>query len=103
VRGCRIEPMLLIPFVENAVKHGVAFVDEPFIHIYFSIDHGHMKFEVKNKKGQLKDDVKDESSGIGLKNVLRRLDLLYPQQHHLDIRVTPELFEVNLEMTLQQF
>jgi LytS/YehU family sensor histidine kinase len=47
--------------------------------------------------------VKDESSGIGLKNVLRRLDLLYPNQHRLDIRDTPEDFEVNLEMTLQRF
>jgi sensor histidine kinase YesM len=103
VRGCRIEPMLLIPFVENAVKHGVSFVHDPFIHIYFSINHGHMKFEVKNKKGQLQDDVKDESSGIGLKNVLRRLDLLYPNQHRLDIRDTSDVFEVNLEMTLQQF
>ena len=62
-----------------------------------------MKFEVKNKKGQLQDDVKDESSGIGLKNVLRRLDLLYPNQHRLDIRDTSDVFEVNLEMTLQQF
>ncbi len=103
VRGCRIEPMLLIPFVENAVKHGVAFVNEPFIFIYFSVNHGQLHFQVKNKKGQLIDDVKDESSGIGLKNVLRRLDLLYPGQHHLTIKDTPTLFEVNLDMTLQQF
>ncbi len=102
VRGCRIEPMLLIPFVENAVKHGVSFVQEPYIHVVFSIDHGQLNFQVKNKKGKMKDDVRDESSGIGLKNVLRRLDLLYPNQHVLTIRDTEEVFEVDLQMTLQQ-
>lgn len=94
--------MLLIPFVENAVKHGVSFVQEPYIHVSFSIDHGQMNFQVKNKKGQMKDDVKEESSGIGLKNVLRRLDLLYPDQHVLKIRDTEEVFEVDLQLTLQQ-
>ncbi|MEN9729766.1 MAG: hypothetical protein RLZ91_883, partial [Bacteroidota bacterium] len=102
VRGCRIEPMLLIPFVENAVKHGVSFVQEPYIHVVFTIEHGQLNFQVKNKKGKMKDDVLDESSGIGLKNVLRRLDLLYPNQHILAIRETDEVFEVDLQMTLQQ-
>ena len=102
VRGCRIEPMLLIPFVENAVKHGVSFVQDPYIQVVFSIDHGKLIFQVKNKKGKMKDDVKDESSGIGLKNVLRRLDLLYPNQHVLTICDTEEVFEVDLQMTLQQ-
>jgi hypothetical protein len=102
VRGCRIEPMLLIPFVENAVKHGVSFVQDPYIHVLFTIEHGQLNFQVKNKKGKMKDDVMDESSGIGLKNVLRRLDLLYPDQHVLNIRDTEEVFEVDLQMTLQQ-
>jgi len=102
VRGCRIEPMLLIPFVENAVKHGVSFVTDPHIDIFFNIDHGKLHFQVKNKKGQMKDDLKDESSGIGLKNVLRRLDLLYADQHTLKILDTDDLFEIDLQMTLQQ-
>jgi len=102
VRGCKIEPMLLIPFVENAVKHGVSFVKDPFIAIKFSIDHGQLIFHVKNKKGKIKDDIKDDSSGIGLKNVLRRLELLYPQQHKITIRDTDEEFEVDLQITLQQ-
>jgi len=102
VRGCRIEPMLLIPFVENAVKHGVAFVNEPHIYVFFSIDHGKMRFEVKNKKGQAAEPVKDENSGIGLKNVLRRLDLLYPNRHQLDVVDTQQVYEIKLQMTLQQ-
>ncbi len=100
VRGCSIEPMLLIPFVENAVKHGVAFVQDPYIQVNFTIEHGQLNFQVKNKKGKMKDDVKDESSGIGLKNVLRRLALLYPNQHTLQIHETDEVFEVDLQMTL---
>ncbi len=102
IRGCSIEPMLLIPFVENAVKHGVAFVQEPYIQIKFFIDHGQVTVQVKNKIGKIKDGVKDESSGIGLKNVLRRLALLYPNQHTLQILETDEVFEVDLQMTLQK-
>jgi LytS/YehU family sensor histidine kinase len=77
-------------------------VKDPFIAIKFSIDHGQLIFHVKNKKGKIKDDIKDDSSGIGLKNVLRRLELLYPQQHKITIRDTDEEFEVDLQITLQQ-
>lgn len=100
VRACIIEPMLLIPFVENAFKHGVSLVHDPIINVYFNIDHGKLIFNVENKIGELKDPSKEVSSGIGMKNVLRRLELLYPGKHHIDVTNTGEIFRVALEITL---
>jgi two-component system LytT family sensor kinase len=100
--ACSIEPMLLIPFVENAFKHGVSFVKEPEIKVCFRMDHGKLIFEVENKIGQLKDDSNEVNSGIGLKNVLRRLELLYPKNHLIQVTNTGAFFRVNLEISLSQ-
>jgi sensor histidine kinase YesM len=102
VRACTIEPMLLIPFVENAFKHGVSLVKAPVIKVYFSIDHGHLIFQVENKIGQIQDESKEANSGIGMKNVLRRLELLYPKKHQLSITNTGEIFRVDLQISLHQ-
>lgn len=102
VRACTIEPMLLIPFVENAFKHGVSLVHEPHINVYFHIDHGKLIFSVENKIGVLQDPSKEVSSGIGMKNVLRRLELLYPGKHQLDVTNTGEIFRIALEISLHQ-
>lgn len=102
VSGCMIEPMLLIPFVENAVKHGVGFVEKPKIWVYFEINHGNFTFKVKNMIGPLVDSNKGESSGIGLKNVKRRLALLYPDSHVLNIEEHEGQFTVSLKMKLNQ-
>jgi sensor histidine kinase YesM len=102
VRACTIEPMLLIPFVENAFKHGVSLVKAPIIKVYFSIDHGHLIFQVENKIGQMQDESKEANSGIGMKNVLRRLELLYPKKHQLNITNTGDIFRVDLQISLHQ-
>jgi len=80
-----IEPMLLIPFVENAFKHGVGMVKDPSIEIELNDDKKSLFFSVSNKVSKQNSEIKDESSGIGLANVRRRLELLYPNQHELDI------------------
>lgn len=96
----KIEPMLLIPFVENAVKHGVTYVDNPFIDVFFIINEGILTFRVLNKKGSLRQEQKDESSGIGMKNVIRRLELLYPNKHIIQIKDELDSFEVYLSIEL---
>lgn len=96
--GDEIEPMLLIPFVENAFKHGVGADDAAHIRIDLSLSDGKLRFVVENKiaiTGR-----KDESSGIGLKNVKRRLELLYPQKHDLSITKEEDLFRVELKLIL---
>jgi two-component system, LytTR family, sensor kinase len=95
-----IEPMLLIPFVENAFKHGVTMVRNPEIKIDFKTENNQLIFNVLNKFDPLNTETKDEASGIGLKNVARRLDLLYPNQHQLMINTEGGVFEVNLTIRM---
>ncbi|RXK50729.1 sensor histidine kinase [Aquirufa rosea] len=97
-----IEPMLLIPFVENAFKHGVGFVVDPIIKIRFVVEEGILNFQVENKKGDRDPMVKDESSGIGLKNVRRRLELLYTGRHVLEIQDLERDFKVVLRLKLHK-
>lgn len=82
----RIEPMLLIPFVENAFKHGVGFIPEPSITISLTAAEGELVFSVNNKCNKDDNELKDTASGIGLANVSRRLSLLYGEAHVLDIQ-----------------
>lgn len=99
--GQMIEPMLLIPFVENAVKHGVGLVEKPFIKVQLESNEQRLHFQVKNKKGKEEQVFKDPSSGIGLKNVKRRLELLYPNKHTLEIKEDELNFSVDLTLELK--
>ena len=92
--------MLLIPFVENAFKHGTGYVDQPFIDINLIVREGVLVFQVKNKFDREADASKDESSGIGLSNVRSRLALLYPGRHELVIHTDNNLFNINLTLKL---
>lgn len=80
-----IAPMLLIPFVENAFKHGMVLIKSPQIDIQLVITGNLFTFSVKNKYNSGIQEEKDKSSGIGLNNVKRRLNLLYPDNHKLEI------------------
>lgn len=95
-----IEPMLLIPFVENAFKHGTDYMDQPFIDVNLNVKGEVLVFEVKNKFDRETDASKDESSGIGLNNVRSRLTLLYPGRHDLDICTDKHLFSIHLTLKL---
>ncbi len=94
----QIEPMLLIPFVENAFKHGVSFVQDPNIDIYFLINDRNLIFKVFNKFDPLSNEEKDFYSGIGLKNVSRRLELLYGKNHTLSVHTEGGIFEIQLTL-----
>jgi two-component system LytT family sensor kinase len=95
-----IEPMLLIPFVENAFKHGTDYTDQPIIDIALHLRSGILVFGVKNKYEEGTAASKDETSGIGLNNVRSRLTLLYPDRHELSIQTDNNLFNVNLTLQL---
>jgi two-component system, LytTR family, sensor kinase len=94
----QIEPMLLIPFVENAFKHGVGMVLNPIIAIDLKTTENNLLFSVKNKIAPETALEKDSGSGIGLKNVQRRLELLYPKTHDLSIKNENGWFEVTLNL-----
>jgi uncharacterized membrane protein YozB (DUF420 family) len=97
-----IEPMLLIPFVENAFKHGVGMIHGPVIDISLKINREQLNFTVKNKVAEGALEEKDNSSGIGLRNVRRRLELLYPAAHKLEVKTMGEWFVANLDLTLSE-
>lgn len=95
-----IEPMLLIPFVENAFKHGTGRMSQPEVWIRLRMTGPTFWFNVRNKISPFVHSPVDDSSGIGLKNVQRRLNLLYPD-HHLDITRDNGWFEIILLLTLR--
>ena len=95
-----IEPMLLIPFIENAFKHGTGTIDDSVIDIYLKISEGLIDFRVKNKFDPANEEIKDRTSGIGLQNVIRRLNLLYDQKHILSINKENGWYNVSLQIKL---
>ncbi len=102
-KDCRhyIAPMLLIPFVENAFKHGISLKEKSWIKINISCDTENLYFDVYNSVHLPKeDDPEKNRSGIGLENVKQRLSLLYPHQHELHIRSTNTEFFIHLTIRL---
>lgn len=95
-----IEPMLLIPFVENAFKHGTGDIEKPSIAITLFADDKHLRFSVQNVFSET-DVHKDPASGIGLTNVKRRLELLYPGKHNLHIDKRENAYMVLLQLELK--
>ena len=94
-----IAPMLFLPFIENAFKHGVSGVDEGTILIRITQNAGEIDLYVKNTVYENKRANEDKSNGIGIANTTRRLDLLYPGRYTLTtgINDTSE-FEVKLTL-----
>jgi len=97
--GVTVAPMLFIPFVENAFKHGVAIGQTSAIDIAIVISNQKLIFTCVNPKYKAK-KMDDDESGIGLENVKRRLDLLYPGKHQLQISDGNREYFIKLEIDL---
>jgi two-component system LytT family sensor kinase len=93
----QIVPLLLIAFIENAFKHGVANDPKSPIILYIKLDDGRLNFYIENKKHT---NNRDSAGGIGLNNVRRRLDLLYPGKYNLDIRDEIDTYTCELSLVL---
>lgn len=93
-----IEPLLLIPFVENAFKHGVSYQDSSEIGICLICRGQTLSFSVENHIAKHQGEAIEQGSGIGLKNVMRRLELLYPGRHQLHIDDDGNQYKVELEI-----
>jgi len=96
--GLWIEPMLLIPFVENAFKHGISYTDHSFISITVTIEQQVVRLLVKNS---LFPQRVGEQGGIGLQNVLKRLELLYINKHEVTITEAEHQFIADLKIVLK--
>jgi len=91
-----ISPMLFIPFVENAFKHGKKNVVSPGVIINLFLERQFIKFEVQNYFDEPVKGEKDITEGIGLKNIRRRLELIYPDNHELEIGNTNGEYHITL-------
>lgn len=91
-----IEPMLLLPIIENAFKHGDT-SEHGVINIYFSEKNNKLNFECSNGIINTK---KDKTSGIGIQNIQRRLSLLYPNTSSITLDKSVELFDIKISIKL---
>jgi sensor histidine kinase YesM len=96
-----IAPFILMTFVENAFKHVSKHADKPnWIRIHLEQDGERLDFSVSNSTSDVVTSDIVRYGGIGLKNVQRRLDLIYPGQYHLDIQHNDNSFDVRLQLRL---
>ncbi|WP_299779609.1 histidine kinase [uncultured Formosa sp.] len=94
----KIRPLLLISFIENAFKYGTDFKGNTFVCIEINVNANDLDFKSINLIGNRKQD--PENSGIGLQNTKERLQLLYPNQHKLEIEEVSNQFIVHLNLNL---
>ena len=98
-QGIQIPPMLIIPFIENAFKHGVAkSIEKSWIKISLKETDGALNILVANSKTQSK--VEDKTGGIGLMNVKKRLSLLYKEKYELNIFEEQMQYTVSLSIPI---
>lgn len=91
-----IPPLLFIPFIENAIKHNPE--SDSFIHISFQRQGEKLRFKCENPKAKLAREKKE--GGIGLKNIKKRLDLLFGKNYKLNLRDEKETYTVTLEFKI---
>ena len=98
-----IAPLLMIPFVENSFKHGVSqILDHPRISLKIYVEGNMLHFYLNNSKPPTVEN-QDLRKGIGLENVKKRLDLLYPDKHTLLILTTEDSFTVQMDILLTDY
>jgi sensor histidine kinase YesM len=100
IPALQIAPMLLIPFVENAFKHGVNAEQESYIHIELTMNKKELQLRVANNKVKVQRNI-SERSGLGIENTKHRLNLMYPSKHLLVIDDGEKQFVVSLYINLQ--
>ncbi len=97
-----IPPMIFISFIENAFKHGISYRDNSFIEISLHSDPQQLTFTCRNSNFDKQAENPKLRTGIGLENIRKRLSLIYPGRHTLSLNETPEVYEVNLRIILDQ-
>ncbi len=97
-KGHQIQPMLFIPFVENAFKHGVSYLEDSKVHLKLIVEKSSLHFSIWNNMNIRKDEFikTEERAGFGLKNIEQRLEYLYPGEHELKINTEHGIFSVDL-------
>jgi len=96
-----ITPLVMIPFAENAFKHGTSrMLEKPWIELDIHIDDKMMNFRLLNGKPVSEKKLSNGKSGIGINNITKRLELLYPNGHQLQINNDTHTFSVMLNIPI---
>jgi len=95
--GKRIAPLLLFPLIENASKHGILTDPQKPVDVELKVTDQSVHFSIHNYKNF---DMKDQTGGIGIQNVHKRLDLLYGGKYNFDVKETDDQFVVDLQLPL---
>src|SRR5215204_4222938 len=99
-KGLAVSPLLLLPFVENSFKHGVSDqIDQCWININVHVEKSVFTFQVSNSRVEKQEIT---FGGLGMENVRKRLQLLYPETHDLKIVEENEIYVVKLELILNK-
>jgi len=96
--SCTIAPMLLLPFVENAFKHGIRLSSPSHVQLRLAANDGAIRFFVENSVHGITANAAEGDSALGLRNVRRRLELLYPGTHALSICESEGIYRVVLDL-----
>lgn len=100
-RSILVPPMLFIPFIENAFKHGKK-GEKSEINIKLLVDQEIVQFECSNSIRDLNETEIEEFSGFGIENIKRRLKLLFPDKHQLIIDITNNIYKVDLTISVYE-
>lgn len=99
IDGLYLPPLLFISFVENAVKHNCDSENESYVYLYFKVWKNELTFQCINSKPPISQN-NDRVGGLGLNNIKRRLELLYPEKHSLKIEEDETKYKVTLYFKL---
>ena len=101
-KGLNVAPMVFLTFLENSFKHGIRRkTADGYVRIRMKVDASDLHFSIKNSKPEHKNGRKlDEVGGIGLENIRKRLNLLYPNNHRLEITDEPSEYTVDLQLSM---
>jgi LytS/YehU family sensor histidine kinase len=97
----KIAPLLMIPIIENAFKYGIkGGIENSFVTLKIIIRDQVLVLIVKNNMGTVDNVERTKAKGMGLANLRKRLELIYPERHHLNIEQLDDTFSVNLKIAL---
>lgn len=97
----KIAPLLMIPIIENAFKYGIkGGIEDSFLIINIVVTDNSLTLIVKNNLGTVDNVERTKAKGMGLVNLRKRLELIYPERHHLNIEQLDDTFSVNLKIDL---
>lgn len=94
-----VAPLLFLPLVENSFKHGLkGDTENTFVEFNLRVDENQIQFITRNNKKDSTDVNLEQEGGIGIKNIKKRLQLLYPNKHHFEALEMEDYFMVKLEI-----